>query len=95
LDFSLSSTNLYGGEGRGEEAILKKPLSLSLSPQARGEGMEIGVTDRPFQKLRRPMGKSLSRIIPLPHIPLPLSRLVHSQFGGGSAALRLSFSALR
>jgi hypothetical protein len=37
---SSSPPQIFGGEGRGEEAILKKPLSLSLSPLARGEGIE-------------------------------------------------------
>jgi hypothetical protein len=38
LPVSLSSTKKSGGEGRGEVV----PLSLTLSPLARGEGTKIG-----------------------------------------------------
>jgi len=46
---SPSPPQRCGGEGWGEEAILKKPLSLSLSPLARSEGMEIAIAVSPFQ----------------------------------------------
>jgi hypothetical protein len=44
---SPSLPQTCGGEGRGEEARQKDPLSLSLSPLTRGEGMENRACARP------------------------------------------------
>ncbi len=41
LCFSLSSTDLWR-RGLGRGGIYWEPLSLSLSPLARGEGIQIG-----------------------------------------------------
>ena len=50
LDFSLSSTVLWRrGPGRG--GPFKEPLSLSLSPLARGEGMESSAAVGLFPKI--------------------------------------------
>jgi hypothetical protein len=40
-----------GGEGTGEEALWEVPLSLSLSPLARGEGIEICARAKTLPKI--------------------------------------------